>query len=164
MLSPATSRAPLPLERQPSRKQASRRGSSTTPLLRIVDASTEGESAELNNLDSDTQRTPASPVGRAILHLLDLPKVPASNKAAAKTATSSGRTASAESRDESALAAYLKQLRGYPLLAREEEHELAVAFRRTGDLSAAARLVTANLRLVVKLARDTAMPISRCWT
>jgi|GEM_PF-372410 len=156
MLSPATSRAPLPLDRQPSRKQTPRRDTSTTPLLRIVDASTEGELAELNNLDSTARRMPASSVGRAIFDLVDLPKTTASPtaKATAKAGAASGRTASAEARDESALAAYLKQLRGYPLLARDEEHELAVAFRRTGDLSAAARLVTANLRLVVKLARE----------
>jgi RNA polymerase sigma-32 factor len=41
-----------------------------------------------------------------------------------------------------------------PLLSREEEHELAVRYARTGDRDAAWKLVTANLRLVVKIARE----------
>lgn len=47
---------------------------------------------------------------------------------------------------------YMKEVRRYPLLSREEEHELAVRYREHGDQEAAARLVTANLRLVVKIA------------
>ena len=41
-----------------------------------------------------------------------------------------------------------------PLLSREEEHELAVHYRETGDVEAAYRLVTSNLRLVVKIAHE----------
>jgi RNA polymerase sigma-32 factor len=40
------------------------------------------------------------------------------------------------------------------LLTREEEHELAVKFRETQDPRIAYRLVTANLRLVVKIAHE----------
>ncbi|MES1172164.1 MAG: RNA polymerase factor sigma-32 [Bacteroidota bacterium] len=54
----------------------------------------------------------------------------------------------------STLGAYLNQLRRYPLMSREEEHDLAVEFARTGDPRIATRLVTSNLRLVVKLARE----------
>ncbi|MDR0841937.1 MAG: sigma-70 family RNA polymerase sigma factor, partial [Acidobacteriota bacterium] len=50
------------------------------------------------------------------------------------------------------LRAYLVEIRKYAVLAREEEHELAERYRRTGDKDAAYRLVTANLRLVVKIA------------
>jgi RNA polymerase sigma-32 factor len=49
---------------------------------------------------------------------------------------------------------YLDELRRHPLLTRDEEHELAVRYRDTGDVAAAKRLVTANLRLVVKLAHE----------
>ena len=52
------------------------------------------------------------------------------------------------------LAAYINELRRYPLLSREEEHVLAVRFVGTGDLTAARRLITANLRLVVKIAHE----------
>ncbi|MCB9593218.1 MAG: RNA polymerase factor sigma-32 [Sandaracinaceae bacterium] len=52
------------------------------------------------------------------------------------------------------LQAYMRDVSRYPLLTREEEHELAVHYTETGDVEAAARLVTANLRLVVKIAYD----------
>src|SRR5438552_8521365 len=42
----------------------------------------------------------------------------------------------------------------HALLSREEEHELAVKFQRTHDPEIAYRLVTANLRLVVKIAHE----------
>jgi RNA polymerase sigma-32 factor len=52
------------------------------------------------------------------------------------------------------LALYINDIRRYPLLSREDEHELAVKYLETGDLDAARRLVTANLRLVVKIAHE----------
>jgi len=52
------------------------------------------------------------------------------------------------------LQAYMAEVTRHPLLTREEEHELAVHYRDTGDLKAAARLVASNLRLVVKLAHE----------
>jgi RNA polymerase sigma-32 factor len=48
--------------------------------------------------------------------------------------------------------AYLRQVLKYPRLTREEEHELAVRYREFGDTQAAYRLVTGNLRLVVRIA------------
>ncbi|MDY0003677.1 MAG: RNA polymerase factor sigma-32 [Polyangia bacterium] len=52
------------------------------------------------------------------------------------------------------LTAYIQETRRYSLLTREEEHELAVRYSQTGDMDAARRLVTANLRLVVKIAHE----------
>ena len=49
---------------------------------------------------------------------------------------------------------YLAEIRRYPLLTREEEHELAVRVYEENDPEAALKLVTANLRLVVKIAMD----------
>ncbi len=47
---------------------------------------------------------------------------------------------------------YLAEVRRYPLLDPQEENELARRYVEDGDTDAAHRLVTANLRLVVKLA------------
>jgi RNA polymerase sigma-32 factor len=58
------------------------------------------------------------------------------------------------------LARYMAELAKHPPISREEEHELAVRWRETGDVEAARRLVLANLRLVVKIA----MEYRRAWT
>jgi RNA polymerase sigma-32 factor len=52
------------------------------------------------------------------------------------------------------MTAYVQEIRRVPLLTREQEHELAVKFSETGDPAIAHRLVTANLRLVVKIAHE----------
>ncbi len=49
---------------------------------------------------------------------------------------------------------YLQEISQYKLLTREETDELAKHFQETGDPEAAYKLVTANLRLVVKVAMD----------
>ncbi len=53
-----------------------------------------------------------------------------------------------------ALHRYLQEISQYELLSREETDELAIRFRENGDQEAAYRLVSANLRLVVKVAMD----------
>lgn len=47
---------------------------------------------------------------------------------------------------------YLAEIRRFATLSREEEHRLAVEYRQNGDREAAYRLVTSNLKLVVKIA------------
>ncbi len=53
-----------------------------------------------------------------------------------------------------ALHRYLQEISQYELLSREETDALAAEFQETGDPEAAYRLVSANLRLVVKVAMD----------
>jgi RNA polymerase sigma-32 factor len=55
---------------------------------------------------------------------------------------------------------YMLEIKNFRLLTREEEHELAVRVREHKDQKAAYILVTANLRLVVKIAMD----FHRYWT
>jgi RNA polymerase sigma-32 factor len=50
--------------------------------------------------------------------------------------------------------AYLREVQRYPLLTREEEKTITREYQRTGDPELARRLVTANLRLVIKLAYE----------
>lgn len=47
---------------------------------------------------------------------------------------------------------YLYEIGKFSPLSREEEHELAVLYHKTGDHQAAYRLITSNLKLVVKIA------------
>lgn len=49
--------------------------------------------------------------------------------------------------------AYVRSISRFPILSREAEHELAVAWRSRHDHGARAKLVNANLRLVVAIAR-----------
>ena len=51
------------------------------------------------------------------------------------------------------LESYLSEIRSLPTLSREEEHELALKFQE-GDQMAGYRLVMANLRLVVLIAKE----------
>ena len=53
-----------------------------------------------------------------------------------------------------ALQRYLAEITRHSLLTREEEHDLAARFTQTRDPQLAYRLVTANLRLVVKIANE----------
>jgi RNA polymerase sigma-32 factor len=54
------------------------------------------------------------------------------------------------------LSRYLAEVRRFPLLTREEESEVARRYAREQDPADAYRLVTANLRLVVKIALEFA--------
>ncbi|HVJ91254.1 MAG TPA: RNA polymerase factor sigma-32 [Labilithrix sp.] len=52
------------------------------------------------------------------------------------------------------MAAYLREVQRHPLLTPEQTHALAAKFVETQDPAIAAQLVTANLRLVVKIAYE----------
>jgi len=58
------------------------------------------------------------------------------------------------------LQVYLREIRRTPLLTPGEEQDLSVRYRETADPGIAYRLVTANLRLVVKIALE----YQRHWT
>lgn len=55
---------------------------------------------------------------------------------------------------QSPLQAYLREINRYPLLTPEEEYDLAVQQFDHNDRDAAQRLITSNLRLVVKIANE----------
>lgn len=57
---------------------------------------------------------------------------------------------------QSSLEAYLVAINRFPVLSREEERRLALRYRATGDPEAAHKLVTSNLRFVVKIAYEYA--------
>ena len=46
---------------------------------------------------------------------------------------------------------YLSQIENYPILSRSEEARLALRYRDDGDVEAAQKLVTSNLRFVIKV-------------
>ena len=54
--------------------------------------------------------------------------------------------------NEGGLAAYLAQIKKFPMLAAEEEYMLAKNWKSTGNVKSAEKLVTSHLRLVAKIA------------
>ena len=52
------------------------------------------------------------------------------------------------------LSFYLNDINRYPLLTQQEEYDLGVRLKEYGDKEAAHKLVTANLRFVVKIAHE----------
>jgi RNA polymerase sigma-32 factor len=55
--------------------------------------------------------------------------------------------------ESSSFTRYIEESRRYPILAPEEERELAVSWREQGNPQALDRLVGSHLRLVIKIAR-----------
>jgi RNA polymerase sigma-32 factor len=53
---------------------------------------------------------------------------------------------------KNSLETYLVQINQFPLLNQEEEFKLAVRYRKHNDIEAAHKLITSNLRFVVKVA------------
>lgn len=53
---------------------------------------------------------------------------------------------------KNSLESYLIQINQFPLLSQKEEFELAIRYREYNDISAAHKLITSNLRFVVKVA------------
>jgi len=53
---------------------------------------------------------------------------------------------------KNSLETYLVQINHFPLLTQEEEFKLAVRYRKHNDIDAAQKLITSNLRFVVKVA------------
>lgn len=52
------------------------------------------------------------------------------------------------------LQSYLQEIKHIPVLSKEEEHELAVRYKKDGDRAAGLKLVVSNLRLVVMIAKE----------
>jgi RNA polymerase sigma-32 factor len=53
---------------------------------------------------------------------------------------------------KNSLDSYLMQINQFPLLKQQEEFQLAAKYRKDNDIEAAQKLITANLRFVVKVA------------
>ncbi len=88
---------------------------------------------------------------------IDKPKQKKANANASKKNVGSNlpvRTGETRPALKSPLDKYMQEVSRYPLLSAEEEFKTAVAHYDHQDREAAHRLVTANLRLVVKIAHD----------
>ncbi len=84
------------------------------------------------------------------------PKLPAKKTLVSKGLKKrpKGSTSVSVATPDPLLSAYLKEVQKYPLLTREEERKLALDFYQTKSREALHKLVTSNLRFVVKIAYE----------
>jgi RNA polymerase sigma-32 factor len=106
------------------------------------------EEADASGEDTEPVEA-AEPDGEELAELE--PVAESDDRAPARPATRSSERSIARA---DPMSAYMAEVQRHPLLSREEENRLARLYRGSGDLDAAARLVSANLRLVVKLAHE----------
>ena len=88
------------------------------------------------------------------------PQKQSKNQQTEQKASNSSVLPKIKSRSLDTLSLYLDDIKAYPLLTRSEEKSLAIRYQEKDDLEAAYKLVTSNLRLVVKIAMD----FQRYWT
>jgi len=110
------------------------------------DGETEAESADNEGETRSNEEDDDALVGE----LVDTEE----NERAAPAAKATARESSGSLTHYDPLQVYMRDIQRYPLLSPDDEHTLAVRYFQTQDVDAAARLVTANLRLVVKIAYD----------
>jgi RNA polymerase sigma-32 factor len=110
-----------------------------------------GEERETDASDPDTD------VVEVVGEIVDEPTIDGDE---IEVGPKTGRPSTSPLGDEAALSrtdplqAYLREVQRHPLLTPDEEKSLTTHYEKTQDVRTAARLVTANLRLVVKLAYE----------
>jgi RNA polymerase sigma-32 factor len=131
------------------RPASPRRGRKARPQTEEIREATPVEDADTSTEEETEPVEAAEPDGDELAELD--PVAEAENAAPARPVRRSPDRSIARA---DPMTAYMAEVRRHPLLSREEEDRLARLYRGSGDLDAAARLVSANLRLVVKLAHE----------
>jgi len=135
-------------KKTPKRKQVARtsadRGAPSSEPTRTTSESEADESTDLGAESGDGEDEIIDAAGEVVEDNLpepedQVPEVPAATGSLARL---------------DPMQQYLREVQRHSLLTPDEEHNLAVKYVGTGDVAAAARLVTANLRLVVKIAYE----------
>ncbi len=146
-------RTPKPAKQASRQKKTARAGTAHSNTSEDADAAVAGEAEVEGEESEDAEANLDDLDGEAILAaVVDEPEPEIDEKpsrALIKASSSDGRLARLDP-----LQQYMREVGRHPLLSPEEEKELAVHYEKTGDVDAAARLVTANLRLVVKIAYE----------
>jgi len=121
----------------------------------------EKASSHLKPVSTDPEAVDAADAGLGDVAGLPLGRIPDGDEDATSGAASADGAAETTApvteptlSDYSTIGAYLHELRRYPLMTREEEHAVAVKFCKDHQPALASRLITANLRLVVKIAQE----------
>jgi len=145
---PARARKTKPKEAAPSAANAvAEEGEELEDEASDEDANEEPEAAELG--DGEVLEATGEVLADEAIEPTDSFDSQSSEELAEPVESSEGRSVLART---DALQAYMREVQRHALLSPDEEHSLAVHYAKTTDVKTAARLVTANLRLVVKIA------------
>jgi RNA polymerase sigma-32 factor len=116
--------------------------------------------AEASESGDSGENDPEAEVVEVVGEIIDDPAAEAADSddggehAPARFSSTSPPTTGAALSRSDPLQAYLREVQRHALLTGDEEKTLTQHYARTQDVTTAARLVTANLRLVVKLAYE----------
>ena len=141
------------------KKPKSPRSAASKPAAARDDADDHSEGADLSrdaHSDSDSDSDSGDALEAEVVDPSELIEAEALAESVGTTAPRAAisRTQSTSIARYDPLQAYMRDVQRYKLLTPHEEHETAVKYFEHQDVDAAARLVTANLRLVVKIAYD----------
>ncbi|WP_437296807.1 RNA polymerase factor sigma-32 [Sorangium sp. So ce426] len=119
-----------------------------------ADGAPESGAARAGDVDEgDVVEVVGEVIDDASLDLNDI-ELPRSARASGGEGRGGGGGSDAALSRTDPLQAYLREVQRHALLTPDEEKELTIKYTKTQDVATAARLVTANLRLVVKLAYE----------
>lgn len=138
-------------KKAPNKATTKRRSRSAAPKLRAAEAPIETEAQLIDEEPADSLADPSD--NRAGDPPLAEPAIPerADGEETAGAADANGSLVPFDP-----LSRYLSEIRRFPLLSREEEAVISKRYANLHDPADAYRLVTANLRLVVKIANEFA--------
>ncbi|AUX48971.1 uncharacterized protein SOCE26_105160 [Sorangium cellulosum] len=163
----ASPRPALKRRERSSAKAAGRgRGDEAAPAARDPEEAGEGEGEDEDDADAAPEShaekagdVDEGDVVEVVGEVIDDPsidlndiEIPRSARLDAREGRGGGGDAALSRTDP--LQAYLREVQRHALLTPDEEKELTIKYTKTQDVATAARLVTANLRLVVKLAYE----------
>ena len=160
---PTPAKAPKRVKKsQPAVRSAAAEGSSATSGEEEESGSEEGGEDELLPVDGESYEAEVLDSSPGLADEEELEGEPSDDDEGTSTADEDdGPTSTAITRTGAGLgrfdplSAYMREVQRHPLLSPDEQHQLAVSYQKNPeDLAAAARLVTANLRLVVKIAYE----------
>ena len=127
---------------QPARERSKKNNSASPPVAAAAEPQSEEEEDDEEEAADDDELAEDSVI-EASAEVVEDSEFKAQEKAADKSIAR-----------VDALQMYMREVQRHALLSPPEEHDLAVHYHKSGDVDAAARLVTANLRLVVKIAYE----------
>jgi RNA polymerase sigma-32 factor len=149
----------LPRTNRDATKKATRKPKAQEPATTRAEAPPEGEGGEAaeeraEGEGEEPEQDGEEPIGDEAIDEAGMEEAAAEDDADGPVPSARTLTESSSIERFDALQVYLREVQRHPLMTPEETQALSAKFLQTQDPAIAARLVTANLRLVVKIAYE----------